>query len=75
MQLGNYVNFCLKAGGANTGETSVEMANCRNFRMLKVKVKVELRVKVSAAQSTKAQRGSRGKLYLSLPSVLDGVGC
>jgi len=47
----------LKAGGANTGETSVEMANCRNFRMLKVKVKVELRVKVAAAQTTKAQRG------------------
>jgi hypothetical protein len=39
-----------------TGEPRVAMVNCRIFRILKVKVKV------TPEQTTKIQRGSRGKL-------------
>jgi len=42
--------------------------------MLKVRAKVEVKVKVIPEQATKAQRGSRGKFYLSLTSALNGGG-
>jgi hypothetical protein len=47
-----------------TGETCVEMANYRIYRMLKVKVKVM--VKVTLGQFTKAHRGSRSIALLFL---------